>query len=45
MLIYTAMLFKSILLGEDNGHPWFLPTLFLITAVMACAFQVLEKVP
>lgn len=21
MLIYTAMLFKSILLGEDNGHP------------------------
>lgn len=39
------IIFKSILLGEDNGHLWFLPTLFLITAATACVFQVLEKSP
>ena len=37
------VIFKSILLGEDNGHLWFLPTLFIITVATAGAFQILEK--
>lgn len=39
------IIFKSILLGEDNGHLWFLPTLFFITAATSCIFQILEKSP
>lgn len=39
------IIFKSILLGEDNGHLWFLPTLFFITAATSCIFQILDKSP
>lgn len=39
------IIFKSILLGEDNGHLWFLPTLFIITTATSCIFQILDKSP
>ena len=44
-LTVPHIIFKSILLGEDNGHLWFLPTLFFITAATSCIFQILEKSP
>lgn len=37
------IIFKSILLGKDNGHLWFLPTLFIITTATSCIFQILDK--
>lgn len=40
----TEIIFKKILLGEDNGHMWYLPTLFFCFMIAAALLKINAKI-